>query len=261
MSSVKDKTEKLVEYIEEAKKLGIEVLPPDVNESLTEFAVVGDSIRFGLTAIKGVGEAAVRNVIEMRSEGGRFVDLFESRAARRCQADESPGLRSTREVRRARRLPGNRAQKLAALDTALELAARAARDAQLGQVSLFGDGETQAPALAPKLPAIAGADDARDACVGARDARASSFRVIRSRRSRRSSPARARRPSRICATFRTSAGHDRRHGNGARRSMTKTGQQILVAQIEDMTASCDVVVFSKVYARSSISFENDAISW
>ncbi|MGH8165104.1 MAG: DNA polymerase III subunit alpha, partial [Rhodanobacteraceae bacterium] len=53
MSSVKDKTEKLVEYIEEAKKLGITVLPPDANESLTDFAVVGDQIRFGLSAVKG----------------------------------------------------------------------------------------------------------------------------------------------------------------------------------------------------------------
>ena len=66
MSSVNDKTDKLVEYIDEAKKVGIAVLPPDVNESLVDFAVVGQEIRFGLAAVKGVGEGAVRAIIEAR---------------------------------------------------------------------------------------------------------------------------------------------------------------------------------------------------
>ena len=77
MTSVKDKTEKLVEYIDEAKKVGIDVLPPDINESLVDFAVVGDAIRFGLAAVKGVGEAAVRSIIETRARDGRFSDLFD----------------------------------------------------------------------------------------------------------------------------------------------------------------------------------------
>ncbi|MBV8198136.1 MAG: DNA polymerase III subunit alpha, partial [Candidatus Eremiobacteraeota bacterium] len=55
LSSVGDKTEKLVEYIEDARRLGIAVLPPDINESLTSFAVVGSAIRFGLAAVKGIG--------------------------------------------------------------------------------------------------------------------------------------------------------------------------------------------------------------
>ncbi len=77
MSSVKDKTDKLVEYIDEAKKIGINVLPPDVNESLVDFAVVGEQIRFGLAAVKGVGEGAVQNIIDARDAGGPFKDLFD----------------------------------------------------------------------------------------------------------------------------------------------------------------------------------------
>ena len=84
MTSVKDKTDKLVEYIDEAKKIGITVLPPDVNESLVDFAVVGDRIRFGLAAVKGVGEGAVRAIIETREADGKFVDLFD--LARRVDA-------------------------------------------------------------------------------------------------------------------------------------------------------------------------------
>jgi DNA polymerase-3 subunit alpha len=156
-------------------------------------------------------------------------------------------------------LPGNRAQKLAALDTALELAARAARDAQLGQVSLFGDGETQAPALTPKLPGVA-APTTREMLSWEREtlgifvsghplaevapilARTGATPV----KDLRDVPDDA--PVTIAGTV-----------TGARRSLTKTGQQILVAQIEDMTSSCDVVVFSKTYATVQHLFENDAI--
>ena len=86
MTSVKDRTDKLAEYIDEAKKLGIVVLPPDVNESLVDFAVVGDRIRFGLAAIKGVGEGAVRSLIDARDQSGPFADLFD--LARRVDAKQ-----------------------------------------------------------------------------------------------------------------------------------------------------------------------------
>ena len=156
MTSVKDKTEKLAEYIDEAKKVGIDVLPPDVNESLVDFAVVGSAIRFGLAAVKGVGEAAVRNMIETR-DARRTVSGISSISPTRVDAKQV-----NRRVFEALikcgaldGLAGNRAQKLAALDTALELAARTTRDAELGQVSLFGDAGAQAPTLAPKLPSVA----------------------------------------------------------------------------------------------------------
>src|SRR5581483_386413 len=155
MTSVKDKTDKLVEYIDEAKKLGIEVLPPDVNESLIDFAVVDDAIRFGLAAIKGVGEAAVRGIIATRDADGRFADLFDFAQ----RVDSKHVNRRVFEVLikcgALDSVPGNRAQKLAAVDAAIELATRSTRDAELGQVSLFGEGEAHAPALAPRLPAMA----------------------------------------------------------------------------------------------------------
>ncbi|MGA8533248.1 MAG: DNA polymerase III subunit alpha, partial [Candidatus Tumulicola sp.] len=120
MTSVKDKTDKLAEYIDEAKKLGIVVLPPDVNESLVDFAVVGDRIRFGLAAIKGVGEGAVRSLIDARDHGGPFEDLFD--LAKRADAKHF-----NRRVFEALvkcgaldALPGHRAAKLAAIDAALE---------------------------------------------------------------------------------------------------------------------------------------------
>jgi DNA polymerase-3 subunit alpha len=72
--------DKITAYIQEAKDFGIDILPPDVNESLWLFNVIGDTIRFGLGAIKGVGETAVEEIVRAREEGGQFkgfVDFCE----------------------------------------------------------------------------------------------------------------------------------------------------------------------------------------
>lgn len=259
MTSVKDRTEKLVEYIEEAKKLGIEVLAPDVNESLTDFTVVGGSIRFGLAAIKGVGEAAVRNIIETRDSGGRFADLFDF--ARRVDAKHL-----NRRVFEALvkcgaldGIAGNRAQKLAALDTALELAARTTRDARLGQVSLFGDASTQAPALAPKLPSVA-VPTTREMLSWERE----TLGIFVSGHPLAEVAPLLSRAGAVPIKELGGLGDDvivtiAGTVTAVRRSLTKAGQQILVAQLEDMSAACDVVVFSKSYPQTQHLFENDAI--
>ncbi len=83
MSSVRDKTDKLVEYIEEAKKMGIAVLPPDVNESLVDFAVVESQIRFGLAAVKGIGEGAVDAILAARETRRQVFRPFRSYQTRR----------------------------------------------------------------------------------------------------------------------------------------------------------------------------------
>jgi DNA polymerase-3 subunit alpha len=75
MSSEMDRTEHIVKFIQEAGAMGIKVLPPDVNESNMFFTVVGPNIRFGLGAVKGVGESAIESILEARRRVGRFTDL------------------------------------------------------------------------------------------------------------------------------------------------------------------------------------------
>jgi DNA polymerase-3 subunit alpha len=77
MSSEMDRTDAVVKFIGEAKQMGIEVLPPDVNESNMYFTVVGPNIRFGLGAVKGVGESAVESVLVARQKIGRFSSLLQ----------------------------------------------------------------------------------------------------------------------------------------------------------------------------------------
>lgn len=73
--SVEGNIDKAAKYIQEARRMGIKVLPPDVNESDVNFTPVGDSIRFGLAAIKNIGESAVEAILEARRTGGKFKNI------------------------------------------------------------------------------------------------------------------------------------------------------------------------------------------
>ncbi|MBE3123283.1 MAG: DNA polymerase III subunit alpha, partial [Planctomycetes bacterium] len=70
-------TDKVSDYMDECRRMGITVAPPDINESDADFTVVGDCIRFGLAAVKGVGERAVEAIVAARQKVGRFKSLFE----------------------------------------------------------------------------------------------------------------------------------------------------------------------------------------
>jgi DNA polymerase-3 subunit alpha len=152
----KDDTDKVVKNAAEARAMGIEVLRPDVNQSERDFSVVKHKgtvkegrkskevekkvIRFGLSAVKGVGEGAVEAMIEARKAGGPFADLADfcdridlRRANKKVlealiKSGAMDGLHPT----------GNRAALLLALDKTVEEAQRAARDRESGQTSLFG---------------------------------------------------------------------------------------------------------------------------
>jgi len=75
LMSVEGNTNKVAKYAQEARSMGIKILPPDINESNVHFTPVGNSIRFGLAAIKNVGEAAVESILETRRKGGKFRSL------------------------------------------------------------------------------------------------------------------------------------------------------------------------------------------
>jgi len=144
--------DKLGRYITYTRQRGIELLPPDVNESARDFTVVSGGIRFGLAGVKNVGEGAIDSILEARAgEGGRFDGLFGF-------ADRIDGRRVNRRVVESLikcgafdSLHGNRAAVWAALDSALEAGAAAQRDREVGQASLFG-GAAGGDARGSELP-------------------------------------------------------------------------------------------------------------
>lgn len=77
LTSEMNNTDKLAKYIDECREMGIEVLPPDINQSDAHFTVVEKNIRFGLAAVKNVGLAAVRSILFVRQKDGDFKDFFD----------------------------------------------------------------------------------------------------------------------------------------------------------------------------------------
>ncbi|MGC2062492.1 MAG: DNA polymerase III subunit alpha [Thermodesulfovibrionales bacterium] len=77
LSADMNDTDKIVKSISECRKMKIEILPPDINESGSEFRVIGNAIRFGLAAVKGVGQAAIESIIEVRNDEGPFVSVAD----------------------------------------------------------------------------------------------------------------------------------------------------------------------------------------
>lgn len=77
LTSDSDEQDKVIKYIGEGNRLGIQILPPDINKSYVGFTVDGDNIRFGLSAIKNIGVGAAEDIIQKREEGGNFKDITD----------------------------------------------------------------------------------------------------------------------------------------------------------------------------------------
>ncbi|MDZ7751031.1 MAG: DNA polymerase III subunit alpha [Gammaproteobacteria bacterium] len=139
LSSDMDNTDKVKEFRREALDLGLTVQPPDINQGEYMFTVADDAtIRYGLGAIKGVGEGAVQNLVEERRAHGPYADLFDLC----CRVDTRKlNRRALEAMLRSGALDGlgpNRAVMWATLPTALKAAEQASRNADTGQDDLFG---------------------------------------------------------------------------------------------------------------------------
>src|SRR3989339_1961374 len=77
LTSEKDNRDKIISHIGSCREMGINVLPPDINESMRDFSVAGDHVRFGLAAVKNVGAGAIESVIKVRDEDGPFTSFFD----------------------------------------------------------------------------------------------------------------------------------------------------------------------------------------
>jgi DNA polymerase III subunit alpha len=140
LSSEIGNTDKVVQYINEARELGLEILPPDVNESGFKFTVIGERrIRFGLGAVRNVGEGAIASIIEGRDQGpysslGELVDRIDLRLCNKRV------LESLVAAGACDSLGGHRKQLIEALEPALAEAQLLQAEREAGQGSLFGDG-------------------------------------------------------------------------------------------------------------------------
>ena len=137
MTSIMDNVTKVSEYILACRNMGIGILPPDINEGVSGFSVSGNSIRYGLSAIKSVGRAVVEVIISEREAGGPFPTLedFVSRMSNREVNKRT--LESFIKSGALDSLPGTRKQKLYVSSELLENKAREKKTVMEGQMSFF----------------------------------------------------------------------------------------------------------------------------
>jgi DNA polymerase III subunit alpha len=159
LTSETGNTAKVVKYINECREMGITILPPDVNHSEWSFtpddrAAGGRGIRFGLGAVKNLGQSAVEAIVHSRGENGPFRFLHQFCEKVDLSAVNKRMIESLIRAGAMDALEGTRSQKMAALDGAMEAGQRAWRDRECGQVGLFGEMLAHEDAHAIPLPNV-----------------------------------------------------------------------------------------------------------
>ncbi|MFY9609620.1 MAG: DNA polymerase III subunit alpha [Blastocatellia bacterium] len=152
LSNELNNTAKVVRYINEARLQGIAILPPDVNASLDTFTASDNSIRFGLAAIKGIGQSAVSSIVDARNSGGTFTSVFDFTERVDSRAVNKRTLESLIRAGAFDSINTARARLFAAIDSAIESGQRAQRSLASGQADLFGSLAQSMPAAEPHLP-------------------------------------------------------------------------------------------------------------
>ena len=257
LSSVKNNADKVAEYLAECAALRLRILPPDVNESGTDFTVVNEAIRFGLGAVKSVGEGAIRELIEKRS-AGRFGSVADLCARVDTRQVNRRVLESLIKAGALDGLPGNRAEKAAGLEAALDFAQRMSHERLLGQTSLFGGaGGSELPP--PSLPArpdftpterLAQEKETIGVYVSGHPLAGREIDL-------------AMRTTNAVAEIPELREDDQATAGGVvtatRRVVTKAGGQMLVARLEDRSGSIEVVVFPNWFAQLAPILTDDAV--
>ena len=235
ISSVMNTKDRVPFYVNACHELGIEVLPPDVNESQVDFAVVGGKIRFGLNAVKGVGELACRTIIRAREEGGPFESIWDFTE----RVDPSVvNKRALESLVKCGALPGLAARGCSRCSSRRSATARSSRPTgspARARSSTFGDAEA-ADARSTIRPSRRGVREARAAAAREGDARPVRLRAPALVAAR---PSCARRPTRRSPS--SSGGATARSSSSAassarcRHLTTKRGEPMAFLRLDDVT--------------------------
>ncbi len=152
MTSEINDTDRIYVLLEECRRVGIEVLPPEVNESGIDFSVVGGKIRFGLQAIKNVGESVAAAIVQQREQDGKFDSLAELVRRVPSRTLNRRTLESLIAAGACDSLAGNRAQKYESVEAMLEFGHRVAQQAATHDLFAAAGGEIER--VAPEVPAV-----------------------------------------------------------------------------------------------------------
>ena len=262
ISSVMNTKDRVPFYVNACNEMGIEVLPPDVNSSQTDFAIVEGKIRFGLNAVKNVGETAAEAIVRAREEAGAFSTIWDLTERVDPQLVNKRALESLVKCGALDSTGATRLGMLAVLDHALALGQKQAQDRLLGQASIFdshfGDAEVAGERHHPALPSSE--FDERELLrleketLGLYVSEHPLERVRTELRRKTDCP--------------LSELERRRDGDvvtvggivaGLKQVTTKRGEPMVFVTLDDPSGSAEVVVFNSTYAAARDELEADRI--
>jgi DNA polymerase-3 subunit alpha len=267
ISSVMSTKDKVPFFVSRCEEMGIEVLPPDVNQSGHDFVVSDGNIRFGLDAVKNVGAAAVAAIMRAREEDGPFTSLWDFCERVDCRAVNKKAIESLIRCGALDSTGATRAGMLSVLPQAQAAGSKAQQDAQLGQSSIFdleepgaaGAGTGPAPLhQRPPIPPLP--DDRRELNAMEKE----TLGLFLS-----SHPLKEVRPAlRARVECSLASLSNKRDGEWvtvggmiaeAKRIRTKKGDPMLFATLDDLEAQVEMLVFNSAYAANSEKVDVDKV--
>jgi DNA polymerase-3 subunit alpha len=267
LTNEESNTAKVVQYSNECRGLGIDVLPPDINESDMHFTPVGENIRFGLAAIKGVGEGAVENILEARERAGGFRSLIQF-----CEKVDLRGGINKKTIESLIKAGAMdslvdaeldagtaRAMLSAQMEGAIKAGQQLQRDRESGQDSLFGGSETETEAVVP-LPPVVEPWSERDVLKAEKESLgfyvsghplqkfAADIEALADTTTGQLPKARARKELALGGM-----------AVAVKVMNTRKGERMARFQLEDLEGQVEVVVFPKLYPKCASLLEEEAI--
>src|SRR5438874_2625882 len=260
ISSVMNTKDKVPFYVAACDELEIEVLPPDVNESQVDFAVVEGKIRFGLNAVKNVGEATCRAIVAAREEGGPFASIWDFTERVDPAVANKRALESLVSCGALDSTGASRKGMLHVLEDALSYGQKQQQDRLLGQASIFDLGDS--PASSSRHHASIPDGEFEKAELLRLEKESLGLYVSEHPLSAIREQLRRRTDCTLAELEKRREGETVLAGGivaSLRTTMTKKGEPMAFVQLEDVTGSVEVVVFNSTYAAARELLVEDAV--
>ncbi|MBA2506133.1 MAG: hypothetical protein H0V29_09330 [Thermoleophilaceae bacterium] len=266
ISSVMSTKDKVPFFVSKCEEMGIEVLPPDVNESGHDFVVSGGNIRFGLDAVKNVGAAAVEAIVTARESGGPFDSIWDFCERADCRAVNKKAIESLVKCGALDSTGATRAGMLEVLPQAQAAGQKAQQDAQMGQGSIFdgldepGPAASSSPFGKQRLPVPSIEDQRADLNAMEKETlglflSSHPLKEVRG----------ALRAKVECSLAEIG---DKKDGSWVtvggmisecKRIRTKKGEPMMFATLDDLEGQCEILIFNSAYAGNAEKVDTDAV--
>ncbi|MBI3307308.1 MAG: hypothetical protein HYZ84_05870 [Candidatus Omnitrophica bacterium] len=261
LTSEMGNTDKVVRYIEECKKMGIQVLPPSVNESMAEFTCAGDHIRFGLNAVKNVGSTAIESIAAERKKDGPFKSFFDFTKRVDLRVCNRKVLESMIKCGAFDEFKLYRSQLMAMIDRALEVGANLQHDRGRGQLSFFAGGASTPAGFSEDHHEIPNIPEWPEGQRLSYERELTGFYVTSHPLSRY---AKILKNYATAATDTLSEFRDQQEVtiggmiDNIKEIVTKKGDKMAFITLQDLSGSCEVVAFPEIYKTGQALLKKDS---